>query len=301
MTRFILTAILGLAVSRDVAAAEPPPGFVSLWNGRDLAGFHYMDTFDIRKLAAMSEADRAARLAKWAKDSEGHWWVEGDIIVNDGKGAFLTTDKDYGDIELLIEYRTVPLADSGIYLRGCPQVQIWDSTEQSKFNLGADKGSGGLWNNSPGAPGKDPLVKADKPFGEWNHFRIIMAGSRVWVWLNEQQTVNGAILENYYERKLPVPPKGPIQLQTHGGEIRWRNLFIRELGSDEADKLLRDTDPPGFDSVFNGKDFEGWAGPLDNYQVKDGAITCRPGKGGTIYTKEEYGDFIARLEIKLPR
>jgi len=107
-------------------------------------------------------------------------------------------------------------------------------------------------------------------------------------------------MENYYDRKLPVPPKGPLQLQTHGGEIRWRNLFIREIGSDEADKLLRGSDPAGFESVFNGKDFEGWAGPIDEYQVKDNAIMCRPGKGGTIYTKQEYGDFVARLEFKLP-
>src|SRR5437868_6756968 len=98
MTRFILTTVLLLAVSRPLTAAEAPAGFTPLWNGRDLAGWHYMDTFDIRKLAAMSEPDRAARLAKWANDSQGHWWVEGDQIVNDGKGAFLTTDKDYGDI-----------------------------------------------------------------------------------------------------------------------------------------------------------------------------------------------------------
>ncbi|HVV70242.1 MAG TPA: DUF1080 domain-containing protein, partial [Verrucomicrobiae bacterium] len=221
-------------------------------------------------------------------------------LVNDGQGLYLTTDKFYGDFELLIDYRTVPLADSGIYLRGCPQVQIWDYTEKAKFNLGSDKGSGALWNNSPGAPGKDPLVLADKPFGEWNHFRIIMAGSRVWVWLNDKQTVDGALMENYYDRKLPVPPKGPIQLQTHGGEIRWRNVYIREIGSDEANKLLRGKDPAGFESVFNGKDFEGWGGPVDNYQVKDGAIMCRAGKGGTIYTKEEYQDFVARLEFKLP-
>ncbi len=221
-------------------------------------------------------------------------------MINDGEGLYLTTDKYYGDFELLIDYRTVPLADSGIYLRGCPQVQIWDSTEKEKFKLGADKGSGALWNNSPGAPGKDPLVKADKPFGEWNHFRVVMVGSRVWVWLNDQQTVDGALMENYYDRKLPVPPKGPLQLQTHGGEIRWRNLYIREIGSDEANKLLRGTDPAGFASVFDGKDFDGWAGPVNEYQVKDGAIMCKPGKGGTIYTKQEYEDFVARVEFKLP-
>jgi hypothetical protein len=233
-------------------------------------------------------------------DIRQHWSVQKGELVNDGKGLYLTTDKFYGDFELLVDYKTVPLADSGIYLRGCPQVQIWDSTEKDKFSLGADKGSGGLWNNRPGSPGKDPLVKADKPFGQWNHFRVIMVGSKVWVWLNGQQTVNGATMDNYYNYAIAVPPKGPIQLQTHGGEIRWRRIFIREIGSEEANRRLRGTDPAGFKSVFNGKDFTGWDGPLDNYQVKDTAILCRPQKGGTIYTREEFSNFVARLEFKLP-
>lgn len=55
----------------------------------------------------------------------------------------------------------------------------------------------------------------------------------------------------------------------------------------------------GFVSVFNGKDFTGWAGPIDNYEVKDGAIACKAGKGGTIYFNEELTDFVVRLEIKL--
>src|SRR5437867_7081924 len=298
---FLSLALVFVASRQSASAAEQPPaGFTALFNGQDLAGWWGADTEDPRKYMALPPEQFKEKHDNSLEDIRQHWRVENGELVNDGKGLYLTTDKFYADFELLVDYRTVPLADSGIYLRGCPQVQIWDSTEKAKFDLGADKGSGGLWNNSPGAPGKDPLVRADKPFGEWNHFRIIMAGSRVWVWLNDQQTVNGALIENYYNRKLPVPPKGPLELQTHGGEIRWRNLFLREIGSEEVDKLLRDTDPSGFESVFNGKDFEGWAGPLDNYQVKEGAITCRPGKGGTIYTKEEYGDFIARLEIKLP-
>jgi len=106
-------------------------------------------------------------------------------------------------------------------------VQIWDHTDPAKFNIGADKGSGGLWNNPAGAAGKDPLVLADKPFGEWNHFRIRQLGSRTAVWLNEKLVVDNAILENYFALMLPIPPAGPIQLQTHGGEIRWRNIFLR--------------------------------------------------------------------------
>ncbi len=301
----LLTACLSLLVgcqsaSHSTATGGPPPGFTALFNGTDLSGWWGAETEDPRKYMALDPDAFKQKHDASLDDIRQHWRVEGNELVNDGKGLYLTTDKYYGDFELLVDYRTVPLADSGIYLRGCPQVQIWDSTEKDKFNLGADKGSGGLWNNSPGAPGKDPLVKADKPFGQWNHFRVIMVGSRVWVWLNGKQTVDGANMEDYYDRKLPVPPKGPLQLQTHGGEIRWRNLFIREIGSDEASQRLRGKDPKGFQSVFDGTDFEGWAGPVDEYQVKDGAITCRPGKGGTIYTKDEYGDFIARVEFKLP-
>ncbi|RYD89045.1 MAG: DUF1080 domain-containing protein, partial [Sphingobacteriales bacterium] len=197
-------------------------------------------------------------------------------------------------------YKTVPKADSGIYLKGSPQVQIWDSTDVGKFASGADKGSGGLWNNSPGAKGKDPLVKADKPFGEWNRFRIIMVGSRVWVWLNDQQTVDGAIMENYYNRKLPLPPRGPVQLQTHGGEIRWRNVFIREIAAEEANQRLRGIEPEGFQQIFNGKDLAGWEGALDCCKIEDSALVWQSGKGGTLYTKEQYADFVVRLEFKVP-
>lgn len=299
LTLWLLAGLLGGAASA-LALNQPPPGFTALFNGQDLAGWRGGDTFDHRKYLAMPPDQRAAQDADWTADMRKHWRVENGELVNDGNGKYATTEKDYGDFELLVEYRTVPLADSGVYLRGCPQVQIWDYTEKDKFSLGADKGSGGLWNNSPGAPGKDPLVLADKPFGQWNSFRILMVGARVSVWLNGKLVVNFANLENYYDRKTPIPPKGPIELQTHGGEIRWRNIFIREIGPAEANRILERHGGKGFKSVFDGRDFDGWAGPLDEYQVVDGAICCRPGKGGTIYTKDEYSDFMARLEIKLP-
>jgi hypothetical protein len=292
-------AFAGLAASAG-GAVNPPPGFTPLFNGQDLAGWRGGDTFDHRKYLGMTPEKRAAQDEKWTADMKAHWRVEGDELVNDGHGKYATTEKDYGDFELLVEYKTVPLADSGIYLHGVPQVQIWDYTEKAKFALGADKGSGGLWNNSAGAPGKDPLVLADKPFGEWNQFRVIMVGSRVTVWLNEKLVVDHALLENYYDRKTPIPPKGPIELQTHDGEIRWRNVYVREIGGEEANKYLASKNNEGFKSIFNGKDFVGWDGPIDNYEVKDGAIQCKPKKGGTIFTKDEYGNFMARMEIKLP-
>ena len=288
------------SAAADTATPKPPDGFTALFNGKDLTGWRGGDTFDHRKLLAMPAEQRDAQIAKWTASMKEHWSVQNGELVNDGKGSYATTEKDYGDFELLLEYKTVALADSGIYLRGCPQVQIWDYTEKAKFNLGADKGSGGLWNNSPGAPGKDPLVLADKPFGEWNKVRVVMVGARVSVWLNDKLVVDHALLENYYDRKMPVPPKGPIQLQTHGNEIRWRNLSVREIGSDEANKLLASRSNEGFKSIFNGSDFTGWAGPINEYEVVDGAIQCRPKKGGTLYTTDEYADFMARMEFKLP-
>src|SRR3954447_1262163 len=291
--------LIVLAVLTLPARAEdgkPPEGFTALFNGKDLSGWHGMPHFDPYKLAAMSEEDRKAQIGKWTDDAKKHWTVENGELVNDGHGAYLTTDREFGDVELLLDYKTVPKADSGIYLRATPQVQIWDYTrEGGKWDRGADKGSGGLWNDSPGAAGKDPLVLADRPLGRWNHFRILQVGERTTVYLNGKLVVDNARLENFWDRRRPLPRKGPIQLQTHGGEIRWRNLFIRDIKPAEANRLLQH--PPGetstskasaekdFESVFNGKDFTGWAGPIENYQVKDGAILCRPGKGGTIYTR----------------
>lgn len=296
--------VLGFAIgtpTADAAPAQPPPGFEALFNGRDLNGWHGMGHFDPRKLWAMTDEERAQMRSASMNDVRQHWSVESGELVNDGNGQYLTTDKEYGDIELLIDYKTVALADSGIYLRGNPQVQIWDFTKEGgKWNLGADKGSGGLWNNSAGAPGKDPLVLADKPFGEWNHLRIIQVGSRTSVWLNDKPVVDNAVMENFWDRSKPLWPKGPIQLQTHGGEIRWRNIFIHELTSNEANEYLASHSDKGFESVFNGKDFDGWAGPLDNYEIQDGAIACKAHQGGTIFTKETYGNFSVRFEFQLP-
>ncbi len=209
---------------------KPPAGFTALFNGKDLTGWHGMPHFSPYDLAAMPEAERKAKIEKWTSEAKKHWTVENGELVNDGKGPYLTTDEELGDIELLIEYKTVPLADSGIYLRYSPQVQIWDYTKEGgKWKMGADKGSGGLWNNSPGAPGKDPLVLADKPFGQWNSFRIKMVGDRVTVYLNDKLVVDNAKLENFWDRKKPLLTKGAIQLQTHDGEIRWRNIYLKKL------------------------------------------------------------------------
>lgn len=220
------------------AEPKPPEGFSAIFNGKDLTGWYGLNPHNGAKLTG---EQKEANLKQQRADFPKHWTIENGELVNNGTGPYATTDAEFGDIELRIEYKTVAKADSGIYLRGTPQVQIWDWNQKFDPKNPTRKphlGSGGLFNNTPGAPGRDPQVLADKPFGEWNQFRIRQIGNRTWVWLNEQLVVDGAVMENYWDRTKPLPAKGPIMLQTHGGEIRWRNLFVHEIGAEEAKAIL---------------------------------------------------------------
>ena len=235
-----LTAVLIVSSSLHAAEPTPPEGFRAIFNGKDLTGWYGLNPHSVVKLEGEK---REAALKQQRDDFAKHWRVENGELVNVGTGPYATTEEKFGDIEFLIEYKTVAKADSGIYLRGTPQVQIWDYTKEGgKWDRNADKGSGGLFNNTKGKPGQLPLVLADKPFGEWNAFRIRQIGDKTWVWLNDKLVVDGAVMENFWDRSQPLPAKGPIMLQTHGGEIRWRNLFVRDIKAEEAKRLLAETE-----------------------------------------------------------
>ncbi len=164
-----------------------------------------------------------------------HWGVKDGILFHDGKGNNLQTVKDYGNFELYVDWKIPPKGDSGIYLRGNPQVQIWESDTLAD-NLAEDrgKGSGGLWNNPKGSKGKEPLVKADNPTGEWNTFHIIMIGDKVTVFLNDKKVVDDAPLANYWDKGKPLPATGPIELQHHGDKLWFKNIYIKELPANAA-------------------------------------------------------------------
>ncbi|MFO0796435.1 MAG: DUF1080 domain-containing protein [Gemmataceae bacterium] len=300
--------LLPLAVLAAVAAAPAPAADLTpLFNGRDLTGWHGWDVHkkgaDPASFDKLSAAEKEQAIADWTADAKKHWSVDNGELVNDGAGAYLATDKEYGDVELVLDYKTVPKADSGVYLRSTPQVQIWDWNQvfdPKNPTRRPHLGSGGLFNNTPDTPGRDPLVRADRPFGEWNRFRVVQVGERTSVWLNDKLVVDHARMENYWKRADPLRRRGKILLQTHGGEIRWKNLAVREIGATEANAILAKHGAAGFEAVFNGTDFAGWQGPTENYEVIDRAIVCRPKKGGNIYTAAEFGDFAARLEYRVP-
>jgi len=247
----------GRAPGGETPLNEPPPGFTALFNGRDLTGW------------------------KTPEGDNGHWKVVGGVIDYDAASEAtggndarsLWSEDSFRDFELLIDWRLktepglthrVPMIDpdgtyrtdaegnrveveiddldSGIYLRGASdaQVNIWMWPV----------GSGEVWayRNDPEMPPEvraacTPTVRADRPRGEWNTFRIRMVGDRLSVELNGVTVIEDA--------RLPgVPVEGPIALQSHGsrnreGEFRasygprnwsgapsliqFRNIFIRRL------------------------------------------------------------------------
>ena len=196
-----------------------PEGFVALFNGEDLDGWKGL-VQDPPARAKMSPEELAAAQEKADQRMREHWKVVDGALEFDGKGDSLCTSKDYADFEMLVDWKILEKGDSGIYLRGSPQVQIWDP---ANFN----QGSGGLYNNQKNPSGV--LVKADNPIGEWNTFRILMIGDKVTVYLNNQLVVNNVTMENYWERNKPIYPTGQIELQNHGNNLWFKNIYIREI------------------------------------------------------------------------
>ena len=221
----MLAVLVALSFCPAVLAEDnaPPPGFTALFNGKDLAGWKGLlkspldNPAERAKLTpeqlteAQKEADQVMR--------EG-WRVEDGALVFCGKGRSICTAKDYGDFEMFVDWKIKPKGDSGIYLRGAPQVQIWDAGDWKI-------GSGGLYNNQKN-PSK-PSKIADKPIGQWNTFRIKMVGDRVSVWLNGELVVDDVVMENYWERDKPIYPTGQIELQNHGNTLWFKNIYIREI------------------------------------------------------------------------
>lgn len=197
-------------------------GFEPLFNGKDLSVWKGLVGNPVSR-AKMTPEELEEAQAKADEVMHEHWKVVEGILFFDGKGESLCTAKDYGDFELFVDWKIEEKGDSGIYLRGSPQVQIWDPAQWPE-------GSGGLYNNQKG-PSK-PLKCADKPIGEWNTFWIKMAGEKVTVYLNNVLVVDDVVLENYWELDKPIYPTGQIELQAHNSPLSFRNIFIREITSD---------------------------------------------------------------------
>lgn len=283
------------AIQKYLSEAPTAEGFVLMFNGKDLTGWKGLVANPIAR-AKMSADTLAAKQIKADEIMNKGWMAKDGLLIFTGHGDNICTQKQYGDFEMLVDWKITKDGDAGIYLRGTPQVQIWDTARR---NVGAQVGSGGLYNNQK-HPSK-PLVVADNAIGEWNTFHIIMRGEKVTVYLNGQLVTDNVVLENYWDRKLPIFPKEQIELQAHGTYVAYRNLYIKELTSSDPFVLSDEEKKDGFTVLFDGTNLDQWTGNKTDYSIDNNELLVAPkgGSGGNLYTKKEYGDFVYRFEFQL--
>ena len=273
-------------------------GFVSLFNGVDLTGWKGLVANPVQR-AKMKPAALKSAQTKADETMRSGWSATNGELVFNGKGDNICTEKQYGDFEMYVDWKLDPAgpeADAGVYLRGTPQVQIWDT---SRVEVGANVGSGGLYNNEKHQ--SKPSKVADNKLGEWNTLYIKMVGDRVSVKLNGELVVDNVIMENYWDRSQPIPPVEQIELQAHGSKVYYRNIYVKELLRPEPFRLSEEEKKEGFKILFDGTNMHQWTGNLVDYKIEDGCISVSADTeyGGNLYTKNEYSDFIYRFEFQL--
>ena len=283
------------SIRKHLAELPAGEGFVSLFNEKGLTGWKGLVENPIAR-GKMSADTLAAKQKKADDAAKKDWYAKDGELVFSGHGDNLATVKQYGDFEMYVDWKILKDGDAGIYLRGTPQVQIWDT---SRVDVGAQVGSGGLYNNTKN-PSK-PNKLADNAIGDWNTFHITMIGDRVSVDLNGENVVNNVILENYWDRNLPIFAKEQIELQAHGNQINYRDIYVREIPRAEPFVLSDVEKKEGFKVLFDGTNMHEWMGNTTDYFTENGMLVVDPKRGGTgnLFTKDEYSDFDFRFEFQL--
>lgn len=202
-------------------------GFVSIFNGTNLNGWKGLVQNPIAR-AKMTGEELAKAQEKADEVMREDWKVENGMLTYVGHGYDnICTVNQYADFEMYVDWKLDPAGkepDAGVYLRGTPQVQIWDI---ARVNVGAQVGSGGLYNNQKNR--STPLEVADNKLGEWNTFYIRMVGDKVTVKLNGKLVVDNVVMENYWDRKQPIFPREQIEMQAHGSRTWFRDIYVREI------------------------------------------------------------------------
>lgn len=263
---------------------KPPKGFTALFNGQDLRGWKGLVANPPRR-AKMSRAELDSAQVIADSIMVANWRVENGQLLFDGHGASLCTVKDYENFEMYVDWKIGKHGDSGIYLKGSPQVQIWDPAQWPE-------GSGGLYNNKDGA--RKPIQPADNPIGDWNTFYIKMVDNYVTVYLNDVLVVDNVLMENYWERDKPLYASGQIELQSHKSPLAFRNIYIRELPRTVIARrtaLIADSSTSGWQPI--GSKENGW-------QVENGILFTNGKGSGWLSTVKEYDNFKLELEYRVP-
>lgn len=304
MRKIQLLLILMLIVS--VVSAKKKDGWKSLFNGKDLTGWHQLN-------------------------GQAQYHVEkGEIVgttVSNTPNSFLATDKDYGDFILELDLLVANDMNSGIQFRSISQPQVMNGRVhgyQCEVDPSTRAWSGGIYDEARrGWLYTGDFNVAAKPafkMGQWNHYRIECVGSSIRTWLNGVPVAY--VLDD-------MTPSGLIALQVHaiegkdqpGKQIRWKNIRIKTIDLKATEtpdvfvvNLLPNTlcqaeKEQGWKLLFDGKTTNGWKGvgmnqfPSDGWKVEDASlmVIANPsetaGKGVDIISDEKYSAFEFQFEF----
>ncbi|MGO1068840.1 3-keto-disaccharide hydrolase [Lysobacter sp. CA199] len=206
-----------------LSRAERREGFVPLFDGRTLRGWH-----GYRKSGQAVQG----------------WQVVDGAIVRTGPGGDLVSDRSYGDFDLRIDWKIASGGNSGIFYRGSEtepdiyrsaiEYQVLDNDRHPDGKNGRDRWASAVYGLYA------PEKIATRPVGEWNQSRIVARGDQVEHWLNGQKVATYTLGSADWKARVAaskfkdwpsfgIARSGVIGLQDHGDEVRYRNIRLREL------------------------------------------------------------------------
>ena len=241
---------------------------------------------------------------------ENGWNVEDGClhVMADGGGGDIITKHQYADFELAIEWKASPQANSGIIYRASEELGApWQTGPEYQILDDAGSGLEAAHKHSAGslfdiyAP---TAAKKLRPVGEFNQTRILIYKNHVTHWLNGVKVLEYDLDSDAWKKAIAgskfagyegfgVQPQGHLALQDHGHDVWFRNIKIREIG-----KPL-----PGERLLFDGESTIGWGtflsekvDPTSVWTIESGVLVCRGKPAGYIFHKEEFANFVLKLE-----
>lgn len=248
---FAFAALLAAQALPDLndgeAHGDPPflieDGWKPLFNGKDLTGWHPQDN----------------RKNEWFTTRGVRWErllgptrligvpAPGDRLLNGptGRTVNLVTDEKFGDVELYLEFMLAKGSNSGVYLHGLYEVQIFDSWGSWEPMKTSDNGAiYHRWIDNKGVGGSPPSRNVSRRPGEWQSFHIWFQGPRfdaagrkiqnakfIRVLLNGYSIQENVEVDGPTRAHMPIAeaPENPIMLQGDHGPVAFRYIYVRPL------------------------------------------------------------------------
>ena len=240
----ILMVLAGLLPGVDAPYLRES-GWRPLLNGRDMKGWH-------GRVCDIEPIDRGDRSPSCVKHYPFEWSSGASnpdklsAVSTNGQSQDLLSDEKFGDVEVYLEFMLERGSNSGIYMQGHYEVQIFDSFAETKLVYGS---SGGIYRgfSKPGSgkfAGSPPRVNAARPPGEWQSLQISFqaprfdaSGKKVANAKFIRVLLNGALIQENVEvdeptisaQGTPEAPLGPLMLQGDHGPVAYRNIYVRPL------------------------------------------------------------------------